>query len=232
MNNITIHELRPFNPSQTLLIPVEEEVSPGNFVTGNTNLFDNIGYALFDTLSSGLIREIKAARFTTLHGSSNRWDQAATFFIANSATLVNQSYVNALFTPLSSVVNLNTETVTAKTIYTEEGGNSTDWDAATTIVKENSAVKVINYSSNKHFTQSDSGKIHHFNTTPNATLSAIIPDDITSGFNITIMNTGQGSVQIFASSLASVGDTINTQYSGAYIYKDNGVVYAVGNLVI
>ncbi len=232
MNNITIHELRPLQPSQTLLVPVEGEVSPGNYMTGRTNLFENISYVLFDTLSSGFIRDIKSARFTTLHGNSNLWNKASNYFVANSASLVTHDYINSNFVTLSSFLNINTETIVAETINIAGGGNSNSWDSATTFVEENSGVKVVNYTTSKQFTHSDSGKIHHFSTTPNTILSAIIPNSTQDGFNVALMNTGTGSLQIVATNLASTGNIINTQFSGAYVYKDSDVVYAVGNLTI
>ena len=72
-------------------------------------------------------------------------------------------------------------------------------------------------------------KIFHFNTT-SASLCAIIPSSLINGFNVSILNTGTNNIEISAANLRSTGTTIIDQYGGAYIYKQNNTVFAVGRL--
>jgi hypothetical protein len=75
------------------------------------------------------------------------------------------------------------------------------------------------------------GKAHHFNTPLNGIYTFTIPLSVNDGFNTIIMNTGLGILEINSPNLISTGTKIETRYSGAFIYKDNGIVYAVGNIV-
>ena len=90
-------------------------------------------------------------------------------------------------------------------------------------------VTIVDISTSKIFTDSDINKIFHFNTT-SASLCAIIPSSLINGFNVSILNTGTNNIEISAANLRSTGTTIIDQYGGAYIYKQNNTVFAVGRL--
>ena len=90
-------------------------------------------------------------------------------------------------------------------------------------------VTIVDISTSRIFTDSDINKIFHFDTT-SASLCAIIPSSLTNGFNVSILNTGTNNIQVSAADLKSTGTTIIDQYGGAYIYKQNNTVFAVGRL--
>lgn len=93
----------------------------------------------------------------------------------------------------------------------------------------NIPVTVIDVTTSKTFNNSDSNKVFHFNTT-SGSLCAIVPDSLSSGFNIAILNTGTNSLVISAANLKSTGTTIVDEFGGAYIYKQNSDIFAVGRL--
>jgi len=90
-------------------------------------------------------------------------------------------------------------------------------------------VTIVDISTSKIFTDSDINKIFHFDTT-STSLCAIIPSSLINGFNVSILNTGTNNIEISAANLRSTGNTIIDQYGGAYIYKQNNTVFAVGRL--
>ena len=232
MNNSTIHELRPLDPSYTLVVPVEEEIQDGIYVTGQTNLFDAVGFALFNTLDSGYIKSIKSERFSTAYGDSNTWNAASTFVTQNSSQLVTRNYLESQYLTIANGRGFGTynfDTINALRLTTEDG-NSDIWNETAMFVSNTSSVRVYEHNESVTFSVYDANYAHHFNTPTGASLSAIVPSDIPNGFNTVIMNTGFGKLYIIANNLASTGTTIEQRYSGAFIYKDNDTVYAVGNL--
>ena len=69
----------------------------------------------------------------------------------------------------------------------------------------------------------------HLNTTTQS-LCAIFPNALPNGFNVAVMNTGTNGLVLSASQLNSVGNVLSVQYGGAFVYKDNNQLFAVGRL--
>ena len=91
-------------------------------------------------------------------------------------------------------------------------------------------VNIVNVSTNINFTNDYNNKIVHFDTTTNA-LTASFPDTLNSGFNVAIMNVGTNNLLVSAVNLKSTGTIINTQYGGAFVYKELNNIFAVGRFV-
>ncbi len=91
-------------------------------------------------------------------------------------------------------------------------------------------VTVTNISADKTFTDTDTNKVFHFDTTSSA-LTAFFPGILTNGFNAAIMNTGTNYLHISSNiQYNAVGDKIIDRYSGAYVYKSNSNIFAVGGV--
>jgi hypothetical protein len=103
--------------------------------------------------------------------------------------------------------------------------------SATNVIAQSLTIPVttFNVTSSRVFTNSDTCKIFHFDTTTQP-LCAIFPPSLFNGFNIAIMNTGTNNLRLSAAQLKSIGDIIEVQYGGAFIYKDNNQLFAVGRL--
>ena len=94
----------------------------------------------------------------------------------------------------------------------------------------NIPVNVSDLSVNKVFTNADTNKIFHFDTTSGA-LTASLPGVLTDGFNVAIMNTGTNYLHISSNiQYNAVGDKLIDRYSGAYVYKSNSQIFAVGGV--
>ncbi len=81
----------------------------------------------------------------------------------------------------------------------------------------------------KIFTNSDNTKAYHFNTLIND-ISAVFPDSLNVGFNVTILNTSTGFIYLSSTDLIqATGQFNNTPFTGMFIYKaDDGLFYGVG----
>ena len=90
-------------------------------------------------------------------------------------------------------------------------------------------VSVTSLTATKTFLNTDTNRIFHFNTTTEP-LCAIFPPSLPNGFNIALMNTGINNLRLSAAQLNSVGVTIGVRYGGAFVYKDNNELFAVGRL--
>jgi hypothetical protein len=91
-------------------------------------------------------------------------------------------------------------------------------------------VTVTNISIDKTFTNADTNKIFHFDTT-SAPLTASFPGTLTDGFNAAIMNTGTNYLYISSNiQYNAVGNKLIDRYSGAYVYKSNSNIFAVGGV--
>ena len=234
VNNSTINQLRPLDPTYTLIVPVEEELQPGIFITGKTNLFNAIGVALFDTFQSGYLKDVKSEKFSTAFGDSDQWNIAANYIAEYRDEIVTKDYLSTNYISNASGRGYGEflfDNITANRFSTEDG-NSNLWNETAAFVQQNSTLNVITYNNSYTFTNLDTNKVHHFNTPLNSSLSAFIPTGIPNGFNTAVLNTGSGSLRIIATNLASTGTVITQRYSGAFIYKDSDVVYAVGNLEV
>ena len=91
-------------------------------------------------------------------------------------------------------------------------------------------VTVTNISADKTFTDTDTNKVFHFDTT-SAPLTASFPGLLSDGFNVGIMNTGTNVLTISSNiQYNAVGNKLTDRYSGAYVYKSNSNIFAVGGV--
>ena len=117
------------------------------------------------------------------------------------------------------------------------GGTLTGNLVATTIIVDDvtvtnnlsTSVHVSNFATTKTFLSSDTSRVFHFDTTTQP-LCAIFPSALPNGFNVAIMNTGTNTLRLSAAQLNSVGVIIGVRYGGAFVYKDNNQLFAVGRL--
>jgi hypothetical protein len=91
------------------------------------------------------------------------------------------------------------------------------------------SVHITDLTTTKTFLSTDTCRVFHFDTTTQP-LCAIFPSTLPDGFNVAVMNTGTNNLRLSAAQLNSVGVTIGAQYGGAFIYKDNNQLFAVGRL--
>jgi hypothetical protein len=91
------------------------------------------------------------------------------------------------------------------------------------------SVFITDLSTTKTFLSSDTCRVFHFDTTTQP-LCAVFPNALPNGFNVAIMNTGTNTLRVSAAQLNSVGVIIGVQYGGAFVYKDNNQLFAVGRL--
>ena len=91
------------------------------------------------------------------------------------------------------------------------------------------SVHITDLTTTKTFLSSDTSRIFHFDTTTQP-LCAIFPSTLPNGFNVAVMNTGTNNLRLSAAQLNSVGVVIGVQYGGAFVYKDNSQLFAVGRL--
>jgi hypothetical protein len=91
-------------------------------------------------------------------------------------------------------------------------------------------VTVSNISADKTFNDTDTNKIFHFDTTF-LPLTASFPGVLSDGFNAAIMNTGTNYLYISSNiQYNAVGNKLIDRYSGAYVYKFNSNIFAVGGV--
>jgi len=89
-------------------------------------------------------------------------------------------------------------------------------------------VSVIDLTTDKIFSITDTNKVFHFNTS-SAPLFAIFPNTLPDGFNVALMNTGTFSLSLSTNGpYKARGSVIFEQYAGAYVYKTNSELFAVG----
>jgi len=112
------------------------------------------------------------------------------------------------------------ETLSAKAIGSENITVTNTFDTR---------VRITNLTTSKTFLNTDTCNVFHFDTTTQ-TLSAIFPFSLPNGFNVAIMNTGTNNLILSASQLNSIGTIIGATYGGAFVYKDNNQLFAVGRL--
>jgi hypothetical protein len=196
---------------------------------------------------SSTVVESTSARWnetsTVVENTSADWNQASTVVSSTSARWNDTSTVventSAGLSVISTIVVSNSANweETADIIPTVTDYLSTNnvlvssLNVTGQVVADSSniPVTIIETSTSKTFVSDDSNKIFHFDTTSDS-LTANFPNELANGFNVALMNIGTNSLQIVADNLNSTGSTIIDQYGGAYVYKQNGNVYAVGRL--
>jgi len=79
------------------------------------------------------------------------------------------------------------------------------------------------------FSDTDKSKIFHFNTTITPLITAMFPGDLSNGFNVSIINTGIGAINLSAGlPFNAISEFNTTQHTGVLIYKYNNQFYGIG----
>lgn len=163
---------------------------------------------------------------TVTGGGSDGWQSAYTTVRSNSAQWASNvdTGVRALTSGLAATSYVHTNFVPVS------GGTITcNLSVLGNISAQSSTVpvSVIDLTTNKTFLNSDTNKIFHFNNS--IPLSAIFPNSLLDGFNVALMNTGTSTLHLSTNSnYRSIGNVLKTQYAGAYVYKANSQIFAVG----
>jgi hypothetical protein len=170
---------------------------------------------------------------TLVNSNSSKWESTYTTVNNTSATLgvVASLVANSsasweeTATILPTVTNyLSTSNVLISSLEITDQIKAASSNVPVTIVAVGT--------NNKTFTNSDTNKVFHFDTSV-GNLVATFPAGLADGFNVALMNIGTNSLEISAASpatLRSTGTTIIDQYGGAYVYEQSNIVYAVGRL--
>jgi hypothetical protein len=91
-------------------------------------------------------------------------------------------------------------------------------------------VTITTTSTNITFADTDTNTVFHFDTT-SSPLTASFPGILTNGFNAAIMNIGTNYLYISSNiQYNAVGNKLIDRYSGAYVYKSNSNIFAVGGV--
>ena len=167
--------------------------------------------------------------------NSTDWNGTYTTVQTNSAT--NWNYQGSDLKALSG--NWQSTYTNLSTYYPLTGGTLNGSISATgniatagviTASGSNVNINVITVNNSRVFTDADNNKVVHLDTTT-ASLCAIFPSTLSSGFNVAIMNIGVNSLVLSATQLNSAGTIITTKFGGAFVYKDSTNLFAVGRLV-
>jgi hypothetical protein len=165
-----------------------------------------------------------AVATTLVRTNSANWNNSYTTVQAKSATEWNNdlatSYTRTYFLPLSGG-NITESLSVDKNVYVS---------GVISASASNVKINIINDSISRTFTDDDNNKVVHLNTT-SCPLCAIFPNNLSSGFNVAIMNIGTNNLILSAADLKSAGTIITTQYGGAFVYKELNDIFAVGRLV-
>ena len=211
-----------------------------NWVGGNiayTNLIANSGAYLSGVdLSFLSVSANWNNTYTAVSPNSANWQSTYTTMTANSANW--QSTYNAVNT-LSSRWELGYTGYVSLTSKADLSGaqftgavTATSLSATGSITASQSIipVTVTNLSSDKVFVDADTNKIFHFNTSSSA-LTASFPSALLEGFNVAIMNTGTNYLYISSNTqINAASNKLIGIYTGAYVYKSDLNIFAVGGL--
>lgn len=153
--------------------------------------------------------------FTTVNGTSAALGVVTSLVAANSASWEETA---TIIPTVTNYLSTNNVLISGLQVTNQIKADSS-----------NIPVTIVNVSINRTFTDNDTNKVFHFDTT-SGSLIATFPSNLTDGFNVALMNVGTNSLQISATNLNSTGTTIIDQFGGAYVYEQSGNVYAVGRL--
>lgn len=98
-------------------------------------------------------------------------------------------------------------------------------------VQLGSANYVVNLITNDiTFTNAENSKSFHFDTDATSVINATFPDGLAPGFNVSIFNIGNGTINLIATELIRAsGQSNSTPYTGMFIYKaSDNFFYGVG----
>lgn len=139
-------------------------------------------------------------------------------FLVNTAKATSLTATNAQITngTISNLVATNaTTTDTSITNLTATGNIVTNFF-------------VVTANSSYTFLPSDNSKVYHINTGATQ-LTASFPVSLPNGFNVSIINTGTGIINLSSNTAFNATGTLNSvQYSGIFIYKTNNQFYGIG----
>lgn len=187
----------------------------------------NSTYAVVCALSSSWEESTDITALTTiLQSGSANWDSTYAIVSALSASWEESANVLPTITNYLStnVIEISTLNVTQDIL--SGGTNLLDIFAVADY-----KVNIVNATSSVVFTDTDTGKIYHFDTTSGSLCAIFETAVLTNGFNITIVNTGTQNVLISSNNLKSIGTTISEQYGSVYVYTFQNDVFAIGRLI-
>jgi len=155
-------------------------------------------------------------------GNSSNWNTVYSTVCALSATWEESAEILPTVTNYLSTNNVLLSSATITDNISARGTVT----ASQSIVP----VTVTNLNVNRLFTDTDTNKVFHFDTTSGA-LTASFPGALTDGFNAAIMNTGTNYLYISSNiQYNAVGNKLIDRYSGAYVYKSSSNIFAVGGV--
>jgi hypothetical protein len=182
-----------------------------------------------DTEVRALTADFKAVE-TVVSTTSASWNSVYTTTNGTSAAL---GIIATLVQTNSASWEESAEIIPTVTNYLSTNNILISSLEVTNQIKANSSnvpVTIVSVATNKVFTDSDTNKVFHFDTT-GGNIIATFPDNLTNGFNAAIMNVGTNSLEISATNIKALGVTIVEQYGSAFVYKQGSDVFAVGRLV-
>ena len=160
--------------------------------------------------------------YTSVQANSANWDTVYSTVCALSTSWEESADILPTVTNYLSTNNVLLSSVTVTDNISARGSVA----ASQSIIP----VTVTNISADKTFTNVDTNKIFHFDTTSGA-LTASFPGLLSDGFNAAIMNTGTNYLYISSNiQYNAVGNKLIDRYSGAYVYKSNSNIFAVGGV--
>jgi hypothetical protein len=167
------------------------------------------------------------------------YDESAYELTITNGNTVNLSSINTTFSQNSSKY---------EDLYTFIETTSGSWDETQQLLPT-----VVNYLSTSHvqisslvvpelkvttpgsdnivFTDNDSGKVFHIDTTLNPEVTANFSVTLNDGFNVSLVNTGTGIIYVrsnFLTPFNARGDFNSTQHTGMFIYKTNEQLFGIG----
>lgn len=164
----------------------------------------NISQGTFTSLTATNILTTQLESTNTTTTNANNTNTVTDTALANSLTATN-----AVVTTLSTG-NVNSSNLT---IYGNVITNISVLSANTDIILDDT------YNS----------KIVHIDTTTTPSVTLSLPNTISNGFNVSIVNAGTGTVTISApDGFNAPGTTNSTSYTGMFVYKVNNQFFGVG----
>lgn len=86
-------------------------------------------------------------------------------------------------------------------------------------------------SNNITFNNGDNSKVYHIDTTTTPIITAVFPETLPNGFNVSLINVGVGVINLSATPpLNAIGTISSKQYTGVFVYKQNNQFYGIGVL--
>jgi len=173
--------------------------------------------------------------YTTTYANSANWSNSYTTTNANSGNW-NSTYntVNSLSSTWSGAINILptvTNYLSTNNVLISAATISENISSRRAVIAAQSIIPltVVTTSIDRLFTITDTNKVFHFDTTAGP-LTASFPRSIAQGFNVGIMNVGTNYLHLSSNNaqINALGDKLVEQFAGAYVYRFNSDIYAVG----